>query len=560
MAGAGRIKFESFNVPRKDEQALRLIQNMIKAGSPVVNRGGVMSRIVVNETGFSSQAMSKDTLAAEFARTTDYLVEKRVPEVKSDGEVKKDDKGRQITKVLVDIGDVPQRVINIAYGMMNSGDGDGGGLWPLRGTLTHPIVNERGEIVIHNGLNWREEDRKGVMVKVPALHLFDGYDPASEYFFALSERVLAAMEGVRELTPGVKDVVGALETIDDFLTDFEFASKSAKASAVAFMLTMVCRDIITDRVPMAELRAAESQSGKTILGSMMVMGVTGEAVSMFVPNFKNEDEFRKQLFTQLARGRNYIFMDNVYGRVQSDFLDSCLTTPSLHISDRVLGTHLEATYYCGMPFLMTANNPTLSDDMKNRIYLLDINKPADSKKYRHPRWKTYAVEQGPALLRALFTLYQHWNKNFKRELYTDRQISGFPEWSAVIGGMLAAAGIQDFLVDTLQQIKSIEPWKETGAELAKAWYEGAVVERHGEETAVGGFGSAYRYVKEVFELGELFEFIKKDDSRQSKLQTLGNKLKKLRMVNLPGGYRFERDPDEKDGARWRVVKDAGSVR
>jgi hypothetical protein len=43
MAGAKRIRFESFTVAHEDEQALRLIQNMVKAGSPVVNRGGVMS-------------------------------------------------------------------------------------------------------------------------------------------------------------------------------------------------------------------------------------------------------------------------------------------------------------------------------------------------------------------------------------------------------------------------------------------------------------------------------------------------------------------------------------
>jgi hypothetical protein len=300
--------------------------------------------------------------------------------------------------------------------------------------------------------------------------------------------------------------------------------------------------MVDGRVPMLEVRAPESQSGKSLLVKMMILALTGEEPRFHSPNFRNIEEFEKELFSLLLQGRNYVFLDDVQGKVQSSFLDSALT--GYYISKRVLGMSAMATVYTGMPFVMTANNPALSQDMKNRIYLLDILKPPDNKEYRHKLPEKEALEMGPDLIKALFVLYNHWDKNCKRETFKERRIAGFAEWSAVIGGILASVGVTDFLDDTLKQIKEIDPKLEQAAAMARPWHE--------------KYGSAWIFVKDAFDFAQEAGYVKEGDTPQAKIQAIAGKLRWLRRVKLPGGYYFERNDDQSRGSQWRVVKDAGS--
>jgi hypothetical protein len=294
---------------------------------------------------------------------------------------------------------------------------------------------------------------------------------------------------------------------------------------------------------MLEVRAPEPQCGKSLLVKMLVGGVTGEKPVPFSPNFRDAAEFEKELFSQLMRGRNYIFMDNVYGKVQSSFLEMALTTG--YVEKRLLGLNVMAAVYSGMPFVMTANNPTLSADMKNRIYLLDIEKPPSGKGFRHQQPEPESRRAQPGLLRALFTLYNHWDKNEKRARFTGRRIDGFIEWGQVIGGILQAAGVRGFLDDTVKQIREVDPRLEQAADLALAWHE-----KH---------GGAWLAVKDTFELAQKAGYVDADESYQRKLQRIAGLLEELRKKSLPGGYRFERDNDAGRGSSiWRVARDAGT--
>ena len=395
---------------------------------------------------------------------------------------------------------------------------------------------------MRNGLYWNEEDVNGVMVKMPHINLADGYDAASQYFFAVPGIVQEELKGIDNKKPTKEEVDEAMDFIDFFLCDFTFLNESAKASAIAFMLTMLCREIIDGSIPMLEVRAAESQSGKTLLVKMTLIGLTGEKPSMFTPNFRDTSEFEKEYFSKLLSGRNYVFMDNVTTKVQAALLDMALTTG--FVDKRLLSTNKMGTAYAGMPHVMTANNPSMSEDMRNRVYLLDILKPDEGKQFIHTHPEAFALESGPKLLRSLITLYNNWVYNHEKKPFTKRRIDGFIEWSLVIGGILQAVGMDYFLDDTMKQIKETDPAKEQAASMARKWYD----ERK----------DAWLYIKEMFEYAINAGYVKADDSEMSKIQTISNKLKKLRMVKLPGGYRFEKDDDEQRGSRWRVVRNAGN--
>ena len=534
-----KVRFESWKFPDRADGAREIVESMLKMGSPIVEQGGVMSRLKYDELGIRAQPMSKDNLLSEIHLTVDYLIQKWEKAVDHEGKTMLDSEQKPIKRLYVEVGDVHRHLINTIFGMPWPENK----LWKLRGVMTHPIINKSGGYAVRNGLYWEDQMVNGVKTKIPKIHLADGYDPVSQYFFAVPDRVREGLAGIEDQRPATAEIVDALDCIDEFLCDFSFATPSAKASAIAFMLTMVCREIIEGSVPMLEVRAPESQSGKSLLVKMMIEAVTGERPSLFSPNFRDVSEFEKELLSQLLRGRNYVFMDNVYGKVQSSYLDMALTAG--HVDKRLLGMNIIATVYSGMPFVMTANNPTLSEDMKNRIYLLDILKPKESKKFFHTKPEAYALENGPRLLRALFTLYNHWDKNEGRMPFTKRRIDGFIEWSVIIGGILQAVNIEGFLDDTMKQIKEIDPKLEQAADMARPWFE-----KH---------GSAWLLVKDAVEFAVTAGYVKEDDKTQTKTQTTASALRKLRMVKLPGGYRFEKDDDFNRGSLWRVVKDAGSV-
>jgi len=149
----------------------------------------------------------------------------------------------------------------------------------------------------------------------------------------------------------------------------------------------------------------------------------------------------------------------------------------------------------------------------------------------------------PQMLKTLFTLYNHWDKNEKRWPFKERRIEGYISWSENIGGMLEAAGITGFLEDTLKQIREVDPKLEQAADMARRWYEGK--------------GDAWIYVKDAAEAGYALEagYVKESDTVPEKIQKIAARLSRLRDRDLPGGFRFVKNIDEKRGSQWRVVKD-----
>jgi hypothetical protein len=399
-----------------DERAQILLRNVLKTGRPVVRYGPVVFLIMMDKNGFQRQPMTKDDMYAEFEFSTLYMVRKR-----------EEDLGDGKAKLQVYPAEIPYRYVGLAMGKISVERN----LYEIRNIVTNPIVNRNGDVVCRNGLRWKEAAINRRKVRMPELNLEDGYDEVSGDFFAVPERVTGRLAGIGDLKPTDEQVLRALGIIDDFICDFSFSSDSARASAVAFMLTMVCRDIIGESVPMLEVRAPRSQSGKTKLVNMMLKGITGEEPSSFSPNFRDTREFEQELFSELLRGRNYIFMDDVGGTVRSNFLNSALTKKN--ISKRVLGVSSTAAVYSGMPFVMTANNPKLSEDIKNRVYLLSIDKPPAGKKYRHEYPLEYAGEKSPDLLWALLVLYRNW-VGLGCPPFSGTVMEGYPEWSRKTGG------------------------------------------------------------------------------------------------------------------------------
>jgi hypothetical protein len=551
MAGKDKIVFQSWKIwdeklqayraPQEDEQVQVLMENVLKTGRPMVRYGAVLFLIMYDEqSGFTRQAMSKDDLLAEFAGSTLWMKREKKETPVKEGEAK--------YRSYPDA--IPRGLIRVAYGKKTLEDN----VYEVKNIMTFPIVSADGEIILRNGLSWKEKKVGARKMRRPDISIEDGYDDKSRVFFAAPERVMARISGINDLKPTDKQMLLASEILDDFICDFTFASDSARASALAFMLTMVSRELIGENVPMLEVSAPKSQSGKTKLVTMMLAAITGEEPNSFTPNFRDTKEFEQEYFSQLLQGQPYIFMDDVGNKVRSNFLNSALTKGK--VSKRYLGISSMVTVNSNIPHVMTANNPELSQDIKNRVYLLRILKPPKNKFYKHEFPVKYALEKGPDVLWALFVYYQHWNKNCGRPLCYDAVMEGYYEWSVTYGGMLQAAGVTGFLTDTLKQIDEPEPAEIKAGEYAAALYQ--------------AIGERWVFVRELADLGTESEpglgrfaveyeagRIKKDDSKSSREQSLAGFLGRLEATPLPGGYKFLRDHDERYGSKWRVTRDAG---
>jgi hypothetical protein len=242
-----------------------------------------------------------------------------------------------------------------------------------------------------------------------------------------------------------------------------------------------------------------------------------------------------------------------------------LTSESGRFEGRVLGGPEMAAVYCRVPVAVTGNNLRLPQDLRNRTMLIDIGKRPDGYRYKHPDAKAHAREARCDLLWALFTMVRHWKANCNGEPYTERRMPGCIDFSEKIGGILAACGIRDFLLDTRKQIDMADGYVEQAMEMAELWH--------------GRLGSAWHYAKDLGEAAVRAGYVNREDCEiETKRDALGNaerrpdgsvveiyrgdqrlanklrpKLERVRGKNLANGYRIEQDIV---GGRpmWRVVK------
>jgi hypothetical protein len=185
-----------------------------------------------------------------------------------------------------------------------------------------------------------------------------GYHQA-ERLCLIPDTSLTLPEIPTEPIPGQIAAARAL-LLDDLLVDFPFVPASDRAHAVAAVILPFVRRMIDESTPIHPVEAPTMGSGKgrlTNLISILATGATRDARTM--PG--HEDEIRKMLTAELINGRPIILLDNVSDKKKLDSaaLASIVTAPRR--TDRFLGESLMVTVPNNALWLMTGNNPELSD-------------------------------------------------------------------------------------------------------------------------------------------------------------------------------------------------------
>lgn len=341
-----------------------------------------------------------------------------------------------------------------------------------------------------------------------------GYDAEERLWLepARNLRQLAVADPLREIARS-KELL-----LTELLGDFPFVNTSDRAHAVAAILLPFVRRMIDGPTPLHLFEAPVAGTGKSLLAnvvSVIVQGVPAEARS-----FSNqEEEARKMLTAELARGRPLILLDNANERrkIDSPTLAAVLTA---HIwSDRILG-RTEMTDLPNLAlWVLTANNPSVSMEIARRCVRVRIDphqdRPWMRSDFRHPNLVAWAMENRAALVRACIVLTQHWID--AGQPAGGRPLGSFERWAAVIGGILECAGIEGFLGSLEELYEEADTEGALWREFVQAWWE--------------AFGSEVKHVGELCRFCEEHDLIGAvlgDKSERSQQQILRKALARRR--------------------------------
>lgn len=270
----------------------------------------------------------------------------------------------------------------------------------------------------------------------------DGYDEASQ--------VLLDLDGLKldiHDDPTDAEVAEAVRfLLDEWLGDFPFASQADRANVLAFILSYPLRELV-DLVPLAVVSAKSKGTGKSKLVSLIVQLFT-RAMPAWDSLPSNEEETRKQITTLLSTASPYIGFDEspvVGGKSINRLLTARMW------SDRVLGGNERATLPNRSVIATTGNNVQVLGDTGRRYYPIELfydgenpeNRPESD--FQHPDVEAWTVEHRGELLTAVFTLIRAWQVAGRPKKTTS--FGSFERWEAVIGGVIANAGVPGFLAN-----------------------------------------------------------------------------------------------------------------
>jgi hypothetical protein len=232
----------------------------------------------------------------------------------------------------------------------------------------------------------------------------------------------------------------AREILDELLAEFSFAdSGRSKAVAVAAMLTVFARGLLPPKSlrPCFIFLANAEGAGKTLLVKCATVPTLGFAPAGTRP--KDEDEMRKALLAAVIEARPVIFFDNVKRHITGEALEGFLTTQEYE--GRILGQSKSFRGENNAVVFITGNGCTVSPDMRRRSLFCELFlevERAEDRVFQNNLEVPALLEKRSEILSALWTLIMEWHQDMQPK--PSRSNSSFPEWSAIIGGIVEHAG------------------------------------------------------------------------------------------------------------------------
>jgi putative DNA primase/helicase len=237
-----------------------------------------------------------------------------------------------------------------------------------------------------------------------------------------------------------------VELLGEFPWDGPGEGKSELAHALALMLLPFVRAMIPDPAPLHLIEAPAPGTGKSLLAEVLAVPMLGKRPLPSMAEGRDSDEWRKRITAKLRTAPSFFLIDNVRHKLDSGALAQMITTGM--VEDRILQTSILAQLPVRCALIATANNPALSDEMIRRTVRIRLDtkleRPEEREGFRHPNLKAWARKNQGELIWAALTLARAWVADGQPP-GPDESFGSFECWTAVMGGILAHAGVPGLL-------------------------------------------------------------------------------------------------------------------
>ncbi len=273
-------------------------------------------------------------------------------------------------------------------------------------------------------------------------------------------------------TPSVEDLRRAKQLLlVEVLGDFPFTDQASRAHAVGQILLPFTREMIPGPTPWHALDSPMPGTGKGLLADLVSIIATGRQMTVMT-EAKNNDELRKLITAVLLSGTPFALFDNIVHRIDSPVLAAALTAPFW--MDRVLGVSKIVRIPIRITWILTGNNIQFTRDHARRAVgiRIDAKTPMPNLRsgFRHRDIRAWVRQHRADLVWAALIFVQNWVAKGKPR-FTTRHLGSFEDWSELIGGVLATAGIPGFLTNL--EAYSVQADTETTEwdRFVSAWWE-----------------------------------------------------------------------------------------
>jgi hypothetical protein len=247
-----------------------------------------------------------------------------------------------------------------------------------------------------------------------------GYNP---------ERLTFVLDGVE---PEQIDHAAALEALNVIFGEFDFVTPSDRSRAIAALVTpaLVAGATLSGHHPVSAVEADASQSGKGFLLEI-IQAVYGESPSLVALKSGGVGGFDESLSQSLINGRPFIQIDNLRGKLSSQFFEAIMTAPrGGTVPARVPHRGEVQVRVDRFNFQITSNGIEVSPDLANRCSIIRIKKRA--------RFNYRSFPEGDLLehikanrgrfLGAVYCLVAHWIERGKPRTADARMPGRFRAW------------------------------------------------------------------------------------------------------------------------------------
>jgi hypothetical protein len=277
----------------------------------------------------------------------------------------------------------------------------------------------------------------GTIVSTP------GYDPQTRLYY----RPVEGFEVPKiPADPTPSDTQAAIGLLDEAVGEFPYEDRASAANTLALMLTPLVRPAVNGPVPLALIDKPQAGTGGSLLAEAIAVINSGHTAEMLGAP-RDEEEWRKQITAKLAAGATMITVDNVEGALYAPSLARALTARTW--TDRVLGRSETITVGQRATWIATGNNIQLRGDLPRRCFWIRLDaresRPWQHQNFKHPDLLGWVAKNRGRLIHALLTLARAWFAAGKPKTKDLPRLGSFESWAETVGGMVAFAGIPDFL-------------------------------------------------------------------------------------------------------------------